>query len=545
MNILRQRLLIFFVPLLLSLPFLNRAYFVDDHYFVQIAAWLSEHPALPYHFSADDAGPQTRGWEENGFVRMVNPLLHHYVLALIIKLAGAREWILRLGCVLLSCFSALFIFSLARRWAKRPFLVTLLILLTPVHWLTAHSLLIDSTMGFFFFGALLWFVLASERDSLAFVVLSGLFMGCAFLSKYTALLILPVTGVWWLLNLKISQRSCQGLKRPWIYVVAWGIGLLFLLAYSAWTAHLYGRPHILAASERMVRTSGWGKWLVFFVFMSGATLAPLLSWGLAGLRRSLVVGLVSFSLGTFLSTRMGGFTWIQGQLIALWFTTSLLFLGQLVVRGLMWQGVVDRFLLLWVLSFMVMMFVVMDWVAVRYYVIVTPALIFLLARLVEDKWPVRGALVLSAAAAVLLVVTGGIGYADYKQSDASRNLVGTLEANGFEGGDRHFYLGDSFTMSYLMHHGWTACFPDTVFRVGDQIIGNEVTMPLKWFARRPVVLREIAQFEYPSRFPIKIMDYEGSAGFYASVWGALPFTISLGPWERFHLFEVVALRNPS
>src|SRR5262245_66170003 len=98
----RQRLLIFFVPLLLSAPFLNRAYFVDDSYFVEIANWLKDHPLQPYHFHADDAGLQTRGWEEDGFVRMVNPLAHHYYLAALLKLGGEREWFLRLGCVLLS-----------------------------------------------------------------------------------------------------------------------------------------------------------------------------------------------------------------------------------------------------------------------------------------------------------------------------------------------------------------------------------------------------------------------------------------------------------
>jgi hypothetical protein len=38
MSITRQRLLVFLIPLFLSMPFLNRAYFVDDSYFVEIAS---------------------------------------------------------------------------------------------------------------------------------------------------------------------------------------------------------------------------------------------------------------------------------------------------------------------------------------------------------------------------------------------------------------------------------------------------------------------------------------------------------------------------
>ena len=68
-------------------------------------------------------------------------------------------------------------------------------------------------------------------------------------------------------------------------------------------------------------------------------------------------------------------------------------------------------------------------------------------------------------------------------------------------------------------------------------------MPLIWFKRRPLVLRELDRFEYPMATPLKVMDFSGSAGFYASVWGALPFTFSTGPAERFRLYEVVGVRK--
>jgi hypothetical protein len=136
-----------------------------------------------------------------------------------------------------------------------------------------------------------------------------------------------------------------------------------------------------------------------------------------------------------------------------------------------------------------------------------------------------------------------LAYADYKQAEPSRLIGPELKAAGFNGGERHFYLGDSFTMSYLRDEGWVPCFPETEFQLGDFILAKEVTMPLAWFQRKPVVLTQVRVFDYPTHFPIKVMDYEGSAGFYASVWGALPFTFSRAPWERFHLFHVTALKT--
>src|ERR1044071_5784881 len=406
----RQRLVAFLFPLLLAAPFLNRAYFVDDSYFVEIATWLKDHPTLPYHFHADDAGPQTRGWEENGFVRMVNPLAHHYFLALLLKIGGEREWFLRLGCVLLACFSGLFLFELARRWTYHPLLATLLTLATPVHWLTSYSLLIDGTAGFFFFGALYFFIRGTENDSVGWFLASGIFMGLATISKYPALMIVPLTMVW-------SVLRWKKLTRPWLVFIPWLIGVLFLVGYSAWTAHLYGRPHILAASDRMVRVYGWAKFLVFFVFLSGATLVPLAAWRWMGKRLALFFGFVVFVLTIFFSSAYGGFTETQGFLVALWSVTSLVFIWAHVRHWRRWVYPTDHFLFLWLLGFIVMMFVVMGWVAARYYVIVVPAVVFLVVRIIEAEGIEQAGRRIQVILVLTLLFTGALAYADYKQAD--------------------------------------------------------------------------------------------------------------------------------
>jgi hypothetical protein len=75
---------------------------------------------------------------------------------------------------------------------------------------------------------------------------------------------------------------------------------------------------------------------------------------------------------------------------------------------------------------------------------------------------------------------------------------------------------------------------------GDRILSSEVTFPLYWLLKKGVPIKEIAVFEFPSRFPVRVMDSYGGAAFYASAWGPLPFTLSSKPLERFHLFEVIA-----
>src|SRR5579863_8613523 len=69
------------VMLATSLPFVHRAYFVDDYYFVTMAKGILQNPLRPYDFKSDDAGIGNDAWERGQSARMVNPPLFHYFLA--------------------------------------------------------------------------------------------------------------------------------------------------------------------------------------------------------------------------------------------------------------------------------------------------------------------------------------------------------------------------------------------------------------------------------------------------------------------------------
>jgi len=387
-------------------------------------------------------------------------------------------------------------------------------------------------MGVFFLGGVYFFIRGAERDSLVSLVASGVLMGLNIVTKYPGVMVLPLTGIWFFMRWK-------KLTRRWIYAIPWAIALSFLLGYSAYTARLYGSPHILAASARMVHVYGYAKVLAFFVFFAGAIVIPLVAWPAMGARVSLWGALASFTLAVFFHSSVGGFSPAQSSLLGLWFVTGWLFLGLFWRFRAHWVYPRDYFLISWVLLFIVMMLVVMGWVAGRYYVIVVPAVAILAVRVVEVRWPGSARRLLAGMLAGLMALGGALAYADYQQANVTRWLIEDLRAQGMRGGPSHYYLGDSFTVSYLKREGWIPCFPKTVFQPGDLILAKEITMPSIWFWKSAVPVRPVEAFDYATRFPIKVMDNEGSAGFYASVWGALPFTISPSPWERFVLLEVV------
>jgi hypothetical protein len=134
---------------------------------------------------------------------------------------------------------------------------------------------------------------------------------------------------------------------------------------------------------------------------------------------------------------------------------------------------------------------------------------------------------------------------DYLQAGTQRRIAADVARDGLLAtGRRGIFLGDSFTSSYLKTVGWEPGFRNTPFLPGDLVLKQEVIMPPWWFRPPANALRPLAVYAYPSRWPLRVMDNRGSAGFYASAWGALPFTFSFGPLERYTLFEVLGSSAP-
>src|SRR5262249_23132472 len=161
-----------------------------------------------------------------------------------------------------------------------------------------------------------------------------------------AMMLIPLCAVW----LFLRRRK---ISRPWRFTVAWALALAFLLAFSVWTARLYGSPHILAASRRMVRALSIGKGVVFPIFFSGVLVTPLAAWRVVSAKAAVIGALFVWIAVVFFSTKLGGFTGVQAFLIGLWIVTAFLFFGAVWARR---QDAVfpqDAMLAAWLVLFVV------------------------------------------------------------------------------------------------------------------------------------------------------------------------------------------------
>jgi hypothetical protein len=528
---------VFLLPVVLGAPFVGRAYFVDDLYHVTMARGLLEHPLRPYDFRADDAGPGNLGWEKGSFPRMVNPPLHHYLVAAFWKLTGGRLWAVRLGMLLFSGLSAVFLWRLAGRFLLPPVPAAALCVLTPAFWLSSYSLLIDSTMLTFFLGGLWAWIEGLHRRSARRLAIGGVLMGAAMLTKYTGGFVCALAALWWAM-LPREERRWRDLA--WL-----AIPTLMLAGWNVWTAAVYGAPHLTESSKRAVQSFHWGNVLAFLTFFSGVTLAPLAAWRWTwadGRNRAAAFAVAGAVLAGFLASRWGGFGPGQAALMAFLAAGSLVFFDRVVRLDFSAGPSSDRFLLAWLALGAFQLVFVMGWTAARYHLAVVPPAVFLALRAAQRAhrhFASRLNGFHATAAAALLLAGAALAVGDHLQASTQRLIREDLRRDGLPAaGGRSFYLGDTFTGGQVKDDGWEPAFPETAFRPGDVVLRREVVMPPWWFRPDPARMRLLKVYDYPSRWPVRVMDNRGAAGFYASVWGALPFTFSVGPLERYSLIGV-------
>ena len=533
----RAILLLVAVTLLTALPFVRRAYFVDDHYFLTIARHLAVHPDRPYDFRADDELPQTVGWESGHPPRMVNPLLFHYYLAAVIRIFGGATWVLRSSALLFSVVAVLAMYFIGFRLTPRPLYAALLFAVTPAFWLTSYSLLIDGAMIGFFLAALWTFMAGLERRHRGLVLCSGLLMGATMLTKYSGALVVILAFAW--------QAMHPAFRRWRFGYAAYAVAALGVGAWCAWTAHLYGATHLLASAARGVKADEpivfyLYKLLVVGSFLGGGSLfmvgMPGLLWARSRASLGALAALFMGLLAVFTSAH-GGFTLAQGAQLAFWFCVAAAFGMGLCIFG--WPGERPRqFLTMWFCLAALELIVVMPWTAGRYLLVILPPAIWLM-----DGWMRAAGWGTARRATLALTAVGSflIASADAAQANVLFDLSQRLAGKNCISQDC-YYLGDTFSAypAYLSAYGWRAAFPSQTYKAGDVILVARYRQSSWW--RLPDTLKRklIGTVDYPFALPIRVMDVPDGAGWYASCWGPLPFVIANGPLERFDVFEVVS-----
>jgi len=539
-------LLISILAACVLLPFSNRAFLIDDEYHFTVAKQILEHPLRPYDFKADELGGEMNGWNRGETPWLINPPLMHYFLALGIKIFGENTTLIRIYFIIFPLISAICMYCLAAEFTAYPLFAALLMVFTPAFLVTSTGLMIDSVLLAFYLLTLVLFIKGEKNKNYLLLVFSGICMGLALLTKYTGISVVFMVALWMFYRWKnIGNRK--------FYAVYFAIPALMFLLWSISNIISYGQAHLLACFRDNLVSMGpaWMKILSMLVFFSGSLIFPafivfrIFNNGKTIPAFSFIALLACYFL---FSSDFGGFTQKQSIMISLFIFFSLAYLLLVLKKYSKLKINKNTVLLLWLAITLIVIARSMSGTAARYYLVSIPPAVLLFINFYDENFGNKKyfRLFLSITCIITLVSGLAVTYSDYLQADVNRRIA--ADATSDIKTIRHnkaYFIGNSFTgMHYYMKKfGWQPLFTGTVLQNNDLVLLSEmISRPIS-MAFLPQIQKEqknfkyIKSYVYTSRFPVRIMNKNDSAGLYSSFFGSLPFAFSSEPIEIFHLYS--------
>ena len=514
-------------------PFANKAIQTDDALFVWIAQWIQRHPCDFYGGTINWWGSAIPMWEAN-----MNPPLMSYFLAGVASLFGWHEIPLHLACLLITFTAAAGIYALAKMWCERPLLATTIALVTPAFLVSATNLMCDMLMLTFWIWALVFYEWGLQIECRRWqFVMVGMFVGLAVLSKYSAVMLLPLMAVW---------GTLRSRKLAW-WLLALAVPILIIACFEALTAILYGHGLLSVArnyahSSRFGYPGGWtAQGIISFAF-AGGSLMPVLFFA-----PWLWPWKTWVPVGALISAGILGAFWLGHDpgLIHPWMNQSIWndWVFRLQVAFFLLAGVhlvllvatecrqrrdpVSLFLTLWIVCVFIFAGVLNWTVNVRSFLPAAPAAAILTIRRLErlNGGVPFGAMILAPMLPAVAIAFGLV-IADYKTANLVRTVAGEFAARYQPPGHQLWFNGHEGFQYYLEKSGARPIDSgQSMLQPGDMVVvawsaGNYVPLP-------PGSVGLVFTMSRTSHawWNLSGGNKYGLAGFYDADWGPVPFTI--------------------
>lgn len=554
------------LPMLLVVPFINKAFHVDDPLFVWTAQQIVDHPFDFYGFSANWSRSEVPMYR----IQQNPPLLSYY-LAPWGAWFGWGEIMMHLALLPLTGLAGAGIYLLARQFCDRPMLALALSVVSPAFLISATQVMSDVPMVALYAWALYLWLRGLKEDTAWRCILSGILIGLGALTKYFAASAVPLLLVFTILQGPRGYRHLGYLLIP--------IGML--VTYEFITYRLYGLGLLADAfsfaqeHRETQRAALHIKVLNTIVFIGGCLLPVLcfLPWMMntVWLRRVLASGgtvvaacfllpsiapewaetwhplkttfPLNFEHPGFGLYRVGVAIQPGGLEMAqwgLWFAAGLLILLLPLVDLIQRRDNKSLLLFLWVLGTTFFVAVVNHHVNARVVLPMIPAVAFLVMRRIAIEgrepggatpllraWPLLPALAISLVLAV----------ADYRLAATARQAATEIMAREHSG--TVWFSGHSGFHYYMQANG---AFPIDMQRsLAD--LGDIFVQPSNnWYPVTigPQLAGDHEILTYGTIPFVTTSHFQRYAGFYSDYTGPTPFMFGPVPAEEYMLVDIAA-----
>lgn len=523
------------------LPFVGKAFNIDDPLFVWAAQHIRAHPENPYGFDVNWYALSQPMWEVTK-----NPPLACYYIAYVSRLVGWREAGIHAFLFLPAAAAVLGAYRLAARMCSNPILAALACLFTPVFVVSAATVMCDVLMLALWVWATEFWIRGLDKRRPWMSVLSVVLVAAAALSKYYGMSLIPLLIVYTL----IRQ------KRPGLWLGYFLIPVAVLLWYQATTHSLYGRGLLTdAASYATMSRFGRGAFVAQMLFVgftfAGGCLASAIFYApliwrrfhlLLGIAVSTTIGVALVRIGSVgkfsLAGASGGPNWIVIAQMSVFATVGVSLVALCVADVLRRRDADSVLLATWVLGTLVFASLVNWSVNGRSILPAAPAAGILIVRRLEmlgvaasgrlPRWTL--APLIPAALLTMWVAYGDYAYAEAQRTAARKVLAryaaadGIVFTQGHWGFQYYMLLGGAVDLDSVESHlsrGDVVAIPSNNC--------NLVKLPAQDFALRETIRVPIRSF-------VSTQQPKMRAGFYSDVFGPMPYAVGPVPDQRVDIY---------
>ena len=538
----RDLLILFAAVMLLTLPFLNKAFDWDDREFIEFAQVLAEDPS---QLHLEDLSYKGNYYEE--FRTTHPPLLSYYLSAFLRLGADVGEPLFRGAYLVFPLIAAASMYALARRFTRHALVASLLLLFTTGFIVISHTLMGDMPGLSMWLASIALYIWGVDRGSWRLLLAAGVVMALAVLVAYQALSLIPLLLFYALIKRRFRVRAFV----PFVFP---------LLAFGAYAGHIYyhygGLPVL---SYGVGIRYGWQdlelKLRAMLVFIGGATIFPL-SVIVLYLRKKVDL-LVAFLLLPPLLTWSAIYYLSEGDLdswqalvLAVMFTAGFLALYKLcantIVGLIAWtrgrRGWTDPlFLLAWASGVLLYVGIFLPFVTVRFLLPLFPPLVLVFVREAEALWPMRPrlrAVFVTATLALTLLLGFSVAVADYRLAGIQRTMAQRFGQEYGNSDRKVWFLGEFGFRYYMQQQGFEYLGVRSHADRGDLVIESHINAADVVAPLPPGSYRVLAVERPEDRFPLRVMSPWAGAGFYAHLMGPLPEMFSRTPLDEFTVYEL-------
>ncbi len=532
------------IVLFCLVPFINKAFFIDDTLFLRAAEQIQKHPLDFYGFKInwfDRTLPMTDSTE--------NPPLASYYIAIVAWLAGWSERVLHLGFLLPALAAAWGTYALAKYHCRRPFLAALIAVLTPAFLISATSVMCDVMLLAFWVWAVVLFERGLQKNSATTFVICGILGGLAIWTKFFGLALVPLLAVYGL---------CRVRRAGW-WMAAFIIPLFFATAYEWVGYRLYGHEMFLSAAHYSTHAHAHmfvklgQKIIIGIGFVGGCFLPALFYLPFLWSRRIILVAPCLMAAGLFIFPHMPAYAWVlwndDGSMKwSVFFESAILTVAGIYVVMLtiadLWKNRDTASLLIFMWMAGVLVFTIgINWsINGRSLLPAVPVLGILVARRLEQRGVTQGRWE-PWRLFVPVILAGTVGMflarADYDLANTNRAGVKLLLAEQQNSGHSLWFIGH-WGFQYYMEKGGARPVEMDAPRLPPDAVVIVPTQDKQDFllaSSTEFQLLEVKKYD-PNPF-CTTMDPAAAAGFYSADLGPLPFAFTYMKPQYFWVYKLV------